>query len=42
MDKASKIFLGLLFGVLAYAMSPTSMALIYGFLVFIATFIVSG
>jgi hypothetical protein len=42
MDKASKIFLGLVLGAVAYAISPPANALIYGFLVFIATFLISG
>lgn len=42
MDKTSKIFVGLIFGAVAYAMSPPESALLYGLLVFIITFIVSG
>jgi len=42
MDKASKIFVGLLFGAVAYSISPPASALIYGILVFIVAFMITG
>ena len=42
MDKTSKIFVGLLFGAIAYSISAPANALMYGLLVFILAFIISG
>lgn len=42
MDKTSKIFVGLVFGVVTYVISAPANALMYGLLVFILTFMISG
>jgi hypothetical protein len=42
MDKAGKIFLGALAGIVVYAISDPTNAIIYGTLTFIVMYLISG